>query len=42
MKRLLLACTLLVAVSSNAYAQCAATQVPVRVYLMYGLVSGLM
>jgi opacity protein-like surface antigen len=42
MKRLLLACTLLVAVSSSAYAQCAATPVPVRVYLMYGLVSGLM
>jgi hypothetical protein len=42
MKRLLLACTLLVAVSSNAYAQCASVQTPVRVYLMYGLLSSLM
>jgi hypothetical protein len=42
MKRLLLATALLVAVSSNAFAQCATTQVPVRVYLMYGLLSSLM
>ena len=42
MKRLLLACAVLVAVSSNAYAQCAGTQSPVRVYLMYGLLSSLM
>jgi ABC-type branched-subunit amino acid transport system substrate-binding protein len=42
MKRLLLALGLLVAFSSQSYAQCAATQVPVRVYLMYGLVSAAM
>ena len=42
MQRALLALCFLVAVSANAQAQCAASQVPVRVYLMYGLVSGLM
>ena len=42
MKRLLLASALLVTISSNAFAQCATTQVPVRVYLMYGLLSSLM
>jgi hypothetical protein len=42
MKRLLIALSLLVAFSSQSFAQCAATQVPVRVYLMYGLVSAAM
>lgn len=42
MKRLLLALSLLVLFTGQSWAQCAAAQVPVRVYLMYGLVSGLM
>jgi hypothetical protein len=42
MKRTLLAAALLLGISSNAFAQCSATQVPVRVYLMYGLLSSLM
>lgn len=42
MQRTLLALCFLLAVSASAQAQCSATQVPVRVYLMYGLVSGLM
>jgi hypothetical protein len=42
MRRILLALAFTFAVSSVAHAQCAASQVPVRVYLMYGLVSGLM
>ena len=42
MRRSFLALALLFAFSSAANAQCAAAQVPVRVYLMYGLVSGVM
>lgn len=42
MRRTLLAIAFSLAFLSTAHAQCAATQVPVRVYLMYGLVSGLM
>jgi hypothetical protein len=42
MRRTLLALAFMFAVSSAANAQCSASQVPVRVYLMYGLVSGLM
>jgi hypothetical protein len=41
MKRILLALTLLVVFTGQSYAQCA-PQVPVRVYLMYGLLSSLM
>ena len=41
MKRFLLALTLLVVFTGQSYAQCA-PQVPVRVYLMYGLLSSLM
>jgi hypothetical protein len=42
MRRTLLALAFSFAFLSTAHAQCAATAVPVRVYLMYGLVSGLM
>jgi hypothetical protein len=42
MRRSLLALAFLFAFVSAANAQCASTQVPVRVYLMYGLVSGVM
>jgi hypothetical protein len=42
MRRSFLALALVFAVSSAANAQCAATSVPVRVYLMYGLVSAAM
>jgi hypothetical protein len=42
MRRFFLALALLVALSPAARAQCAATHVPVRVYLMYGLVSAVM
>jgi hypothetical protein len=42
MRRSLLALALLFAFSSAANAQCSAAQVPVRVYLMYGLISGVM
>lgn len=42
MKRIVLAFAVLVTVCSTAHAQCAATRTPVRVYLMYGLVSGVL
>ena len=42
MRRSLLALALVLAFSSAANAQCAATSVPVRVYLMYGLISAAM
>jgi hypothetical protein len=42
MKRLFLAVTFVLAITSQSYAQCSAAQVPVRVYLMYGLLSSLM
>jgi hypothetical protein len=42
MRRTFLALALSFAWLSSAQAQCSAAQVPVRVYLMYGLVSGLM
>ena len=42
MHRIILAFAVLVTVCTTAHAQCAATRVPVRVYLMYGLVSGVL
>jgi hypothetical protein len=39
MRRILLAATVLLVATSTASAQCGAARVPVRVYLMYGLVS---
>jgi ABC-type branched-subunit amino acid transport system substrate-binding protein len=42
MKHIVLALAFLAAASATANAQCASAQVPVRVYLMYGLVSAAM